>query len=228
MDSAQENIQLLTSEFIQQCWYFFLFKRSGVIPSRNSDINESEDKKDDGGQIDVTTEKDPLLETETITEEDNSTVQEKGSDFDDLLCSDHILEANQVEATESLTNADLNNFAMARLNDDLSDEISESNEDLFDKIIQPQMIASNCNRTFNHLLDPAHTHIDEPQIEKTCMSNELDADTKDEFVKYASLKTNGYSLNELEDLAVSLAATCLNSGTIDIAAMKEILDLEFE
>jgi Bromodomain len=56
IDSAEEDISLLTSDFRQQCWYFYLFKRSGVIPGSKNDtvtVDESDADIDNNEELEI-------------------------------------------------------------------------------------------------------------------------------------------------------------------------------
>jgi hypothetical protein len=213
VDSAQEHIQLLTSEFIQQCWYFFLFKRSGALPSQ---VEESGDKKDEDDQIDImsiTSEKDPLLELEILTEEEKSTVKKlKMSDLDESSCFESTIQENHKDMKKD----HLNSFD--------AELLVEENHDMFDEPIQPQSIPQD--RALD-LASPVKSQIEAilPQSSSFLdISKELNQEMKSDFVKYASLKTSGYALFELEDLAAALAASCLDNGKLDLSSMKSLLD----
>jgi hypothetical protein len=42
VDTASEHLSLLTEEFRQQCWFFYLLKRSGIIPKANEEISNEQ------------------------------------------------------------------------------------------------------------------------------------------------------------------------------------------
>ena len=76
IDSAEEDISLLTPDFQQQCWYFYLFKRSGVIPySKNYASGADGDKDSDSSQCDDEVMEIPATQPPT----DNANHLEKAS-----------------------------------------------------------------------------------------------------------------------------------------------------
>lgn len=203
VDSATENVQLLTQEFIQQCWYFFLFKKSGMLPSSVTRTEEvdgvGEDDKKHHSSADTISiasdDRDPIFKGE----EDNSTIKETSllgeSTPVSPVFTDEPIQFSPVRQP------------MAR-NPFHDDDMSL---DVFGEPIQPAVRTGSDFSASDIRPIPPRPEISIPE--------DLDNEDKCAFISFAVSRTNGYTLLELEDVAAVLATTCINSGELNLTRL---------
>ena len=241
---------MLTNEFLQQCWYFFLFKRSGLLPRSVSEEEENDDeeeieKADSERQANGDGQTSALVDTISNTnernssvggdsaeergqEEENSTVKENadGPMDDDESVSSSDVASSVVEATQFTPPSNTHESyipdgsAVANQAEDLC------MDDNFDEPIQPlQFLQHQVPSTPSPALyQHQEQHCRHPTQSLIIHPPDLASDGISAFANEAASKTRGMSLFELEDFAAVLASFCLSSGKLDLEALRRLMD----
>lgn len=244
---------MLTNEFLQQCWYFFLFKRSGLLPRSASsslseedndeeEIEKADSERQDHGYDGQTSalvdtmsknnERESLVGIDSAEEggqeEENSTVKEKadGPMDDDESVSSSDVASSIVEATQFTPPSNNHESYIPDRSAVANQAEAVFMDDNFDEPIQPlQCVQRQVPSTPSPALyQQQEQHCRHPTQSLIINPPDLSSDGISAFANEAASKTSGMSLFELEDFAAVLASFCLSSGKLDLEALRRLLN----